>query len=133
MYTASPAQAGHSRTLVHDPYRLRVGALISFHHFAQRIMTTPKRKGGFDLKTASTAAKTKQVKTTQVPKASQIQTSEDAVSSCQANQNVGTFKGLKPLRMPEEVLSRLRNATAVLGFDIESHDELPKIPAYSGH
>ena len=88
-------------------------------------MTSPKRKG-YDPKAASMAAKAKQVKTSQAPRAGDIQTNTDTSSRSQADGNAGTFSNLKPLRMPGDLLNSLRNATAVLGFDIESHDELPK-------
>ena len=88
-------------------------------------MAPPKRKG-YDPKAASMAAKAKHVKTSQAPKAGEIQTNTDTSSLSQQDGNAGTFNNLKPLRMPGDLLSSLRNATAVLGFDIESHDELPK-------
>ena len=88
-------------------------------------MAPPKRRG-YDPKAASMAAKAKQVKTSQAPKAGEIQTNTDTRSLSQQDGNAGTFNNLKPLRMPGDLLSNLRNATAVLGFDIESHDELPK-------
>ena len=85
----------------------------------------PSKRKGFDPKAASMAVTVKAVKTNQVPAAREIQTNTEASLLSQANGNAGTFKCLKPLRMPGELLNSLRNATAVLGFDIESHDELP--------
>ena len=88
-------------------------------------MTQSTRKS-FDPQPANIVAKVKQVKTAQTPEASGIQTNADAGTVSQADTNADSSRNLQPLRMPEELLNALRNPTAVLGFDIESHDELPK-------
>ena len=85
----------------------------------------PSKRKGFDPKAASMSVTVKAVKTNQVPAAREIQTNTETSLLSQADGNAGTFRCLKPLRMPAELLNSLRNATAVLGFDIESHDELP--------
>ena len=59
--------------------------------------------------------KAKQVKTTRIPKAEETQASSEA----------GSFQGLSPLQMPDELVRIIGDPAEAFGFDLETHEKAP--------
>ena len=76
-------------------------------------MATPKPKRSFLV--TCPQPKAKQVKTIRIPKAEEIL----------ANTEAGSFRGLSPLEMPDELVRIIGHPAEAFGFDLETHDKAP--------
>ena len=76
-------------------------------------MATPKPKRSFLV--TCPQPKAKQVKTIRIPKAEEILASTEA----------GSFQGLSPLEMPDELVRIIGHPAEAFGFDLETHDKAP--------
>ena len=59
--------------------------------------------------------KAKQTKTLRIPKADEIQTVSES----------GSFQGLSPLQMPDELVCVIGDPAEAFGFDLETHEKAP--------
>ena len=59
--------------------------------------------------------KAKQTKTLRIPKAEEIQTVSES----------GSFQGLSPLQMPDELVCAIGDAAEAFGLDLETHEGAP--------
>ena len=76
-------------------------------------MATSKPKRSFLV--TGPQPKAKQVKIIRIPKAEEIQ----------ANSEAGSFQGLSPLQMPDELVRIIGDPAEALGFDLETHEKAP--------
>ena len=74
-------------------------------------MATSKPKRAFLV--TGPQPKAKQVKTIRIPKAEEIQ----------ANSEAGSFEGLSPLQMPDELVRIIGDPAEAFGFDLETHEK----------
>ena len=76
-------------------------------------MATSKPKRSFLITGPQPNAK--QVKTVRIPKAEEIQARPEA----------GSFQGLSPLQMPDELVRAIGDPAEAFGFDLETHEKAP--------